>query len=159
MGCQRGREVGGDDRILGRGRHLCPARLCTEKDLCGGSGNLGPHRPGVRAPYSDGPATLDWPALLERKQGLIRDDPVAFEKGFIASGYDVIHGAAKFTGANELAVGDDPYSFKYILVATGSKARSLPIPGFEHTITSDDIMEMVELPESVVFIGGGVISL
>lgn len=44
------------------------------------------------------------------------------------------------------------------MVATGSKARALPIPGFEHTITSDDIMKMAELPESVVFIGGGVIA-
>ena len=113
MGCQRGREVGGDHVILGRGRHLCSARLCPEKDLCGGSGNLGRHRPAVRAPYSGGtPATIDWAALLERKQGLIRDDPAAFEKGFIANGYDVIHGAAKFTGANELAVDDDACSFK-----------------------------------------------
>jgi glutathione reductase (NADPH) len=105
-----------------------------------------------------GPAKLDWPALLARKQGLIRDDPAAFEKGFIANGYDVIHGAAKFTGANELAVGGDAYRFKQILVATGSKARSLPIPGFEHTIPSDGIMEMAELPSSIVFIGGGVIA-
>ena len=49
---------------------------------------------------------------MERKQGLIRDDPAAFEKGFITNGYDVIHGAAKFTGANELAVDDDACSFK-----------------------------------------------
>ena len=107
---------------------------------------------------SVGRATLDWPALLERKRGFIRDDPAAFEKGFADSGYDVIHGAAKFTGANELAVGDDAYTFKRILVATGSKARSLPIPGFEHTITSDDIMEMAELPRTILFIGGGVIA-
>jgi glutathione reductase (NADPH) len=105
-----------------------------------------------------GPATIDWPALLERKQGFVRDDPAAFEKGFLSYGYDVIHGAAKFTGANTLTVGDDAYGFKQCVVATGSKARSLPIPGFEHTITSDDIMEMAELPESVVFIGGGVIA-
>ncbi|MBT3396966.1 MAG: NAD(P)/FAD-dependent oxidoreductase, partial [Alphaproteobacteria bacterium] len=49
-----------------------------------------------------GPATIDWPALLERKQGFVRDDPAAFEKGFLSYGYDVIHGAAKFTGANTL---------------------------------------------------------
>ena len=107
---------------------------------------------------SVGRATLDWPALLERKRGFIRDDPAAFEKGFADSGYDVIHGAAQFTGANELAVGDDACTCKRIRGATGSKARSLPIPGFEHTITSDDIMEMAELPRTILFIGGGVIA-
>ncbi|MBR0714260.1 NAD(P)/FAD-dependent oxidoreductase [Bradyrhizobium liaoningense] len=45
------------------------------------------------------------------------------------------------------------------MIATGSKPRPLPIPGAEHMITSDDMLRDRELPGSVIFVGGGVISL
>lgn len=107
---------------------------------------------------SVGPATVDWPALLERKQGFVRGVAKSFEEGFTSNGYDVIHGAAKFTGPNAIAVGDDAYSFKKAVIATGSAPRSLPIPGFENTVDSNDLLEMEQLPESILFIGGGVIA-
>ncbi len=107
---------------------------------------------------SVGPATVDWPALLERKQGFVRGVAKSFEEGFTANGYDVIHGAAKFTGPNAIAVGDDVYSFKKAVIATGSAPRSLPIPGFENTVDSNDLLEMELLPESILFIGGGVVA-
>jgi glutathione reductase (NADPH) len=45
------------------------------------------------------------------------------------------------------------------VIATGSKPRPLPIPGAEHMITSDEMLSERELPASVIFVGGGVISL
>ena len=48
---------------------------------------------------------------------------------------------------------------KKVLVATGSMPRRLPIPGAEHMITSDEMLSERELPGSVIFVGGGVISL
>ena len=45
------------------------------------------------------------------------------------------------------------------MIATGSKPRPLPIPGAEHMITSDEMLSDRELPASVIFVGGGVISL
>jgi glutathione reductase (NADPH) len=45
------------------------------------------------------------------------------------------------------------------VIATGSKPRPLSIPGAEHVITSDEMLSERELPGSVIFIGGGVISL
>ena len=45
------------------------------------------------------------------------------------------------------------------MIATGSKPRPLPIPGAEHMITSDEMLSERELPASVIFVGGGVISL
>ena len=45
------------------------------------------------------------------------------------------------------------------MIATGSKPRPLPIPGAELMITSDEMLSERELPASVIFVGGGVISL
>ena len=55
---------------------------------------------------------------------------------------------------NELAAED-------ILIATGSKPLLLPIPGMElpGVMTSDDIFKMEEVPESLIIVGGGVISV
>jgi len=49
---------------------------------------------------------------------------------------------------------------KNVLIATGSKPRTL---GFEidgeHVLSSDEALEMVTLPESIVIVGGGVIGI
>ncbi len=46
-----------------------------------------------------------------------------------------------------------------IVIATGSMPRPLPFEGSEHLIDNEDILNDTALPDSVVFIGGGVIAL
>ncbi|MCK9910331.1 FAD-dependent oxidoreductase, partial [Microbacteriaceae bacterium K1510] len=50
---------------------------------------------------------------------------------------------------------------RFLLLATGSRPRTLPglaIDG-EYVITSDEALELTELPTSVVIVGGGVIGI
>jgi glutathione reductase (NADPH) len=72
---------------------------------------------------------------------------------------EVIKGRAVFAGPNAIRVGDRHLEARYIVIATGSKPRPLPIPGAEHMITSDEMLSERGLPGSVMFVGGGVISL
>jgi glutathione reductase (NADPH) len=72
---------------------------------------------------------------------------------------DVIKGQAAFVSSDTVRVGNRELKAKHIVIATGSKPRSLPIPGAEHMITSDEMLSEREFPASVVFVGGGVISL
>jgi len=71
----------------------------------------------------------------------------------------VIRGHAVFASPNAIRVGDRHLEAKHIVIATGSKPRPLPIPGAEHMITSDEMLSERSLPGSVIFVGGGVISL
>lgn len=50
---------------------------------------------------------------------------------------------------------------EYIIIATGSTTSELPIPGIklENVLGSTEIMEIDELPEEMVIIGGGVIGM
>ncbi len=74
-----------------------------------------------------------------------------------------IEGVAKLTGKGEVTVsskeGDQSFHANNILVATGS--RPMEIPGFECdeslVLSSNGVLAMTELPESMVILGGGAI--
>lgn len=143
------REVGG----------TCPLRGCVPKKVLVAAAETLHHIAAAEHHHiHTGPAQVDWPKLIERKQTFVDGVPDAFEKNLIDRGIEVIHGQATFVDGRTVAVNGQHYQGKKIVIATGSKPRSLPIPGFEHTITSDDILDMKELPSSLVFIGAGVIA-
>src|SRR6185503_2436778 len=74
-------------------------------------------------------------------------------------GVEVIRGEAAFVGPNAARVGNRMIEARHIVIATGSKPRTLPIPGADLMITSDDVLIERDLPHEVVFVGGGVIAL
>lgn len=57
--------------------------------------------------------------------------------------------------------GETVYEAENIILATGSKPLVLPIPGFDlpGVLTSDELFKLEKMPESLVIIGGGVISV
>ncbi len=107
---------------------------------------------------SVGPARLDWPGLIARKQTFVEGVPAEFEKSLLARGIDLVRGCAQFTGPHEICIGGRRYSGDKIVVATGSIPRPLPIPGASHLITSDDLLDCEALPSSITFVGAGVIA-
>ena len=102
---------------------------------------------------------LDWSKLIERKEEFIAGVPDDFKASLEKREITLIDGRGRFTGPSEITVGDTTYTADRIVIATGSIPRTLPIPGWEHTITSDDILDMARQPDSVIFIGGGVIAM
>ncbi|MBE2224901.1 MAG: NAD(P)/FAD-dependent oxidoreductase [Anaerolineae bacterium] len=65
-------------------------------------------------------------------------------------------GEARFVDPHtiEMASGQR-LSGKNIIVCTGGRSRSLPIPGFEHAITHSDAWNLTDLPDSMAVIGSG----
>lgn len=138
----------------------CPLRGCVPKKVLVAAAEclhqiaLAPeHRITV------GPARLDWKKLIARKQTFVDGVPDDFRKSLENRGIQVAEGPAKFTGPHEVAVNGQTFVGKKTVIATGSKPRPLPISGFEHAITSDDILDLQEQPKSIVFIGAGVIGM
>lgn len=104
-----------------------------------------------------GEATLNYAAAATRMRSIVsglRDDVTS-----LLAKCHLVSGEAAFTADGNVAVGDETYSAPRILIATGSRPASLPIPGAELCFTSDDFLRLDSLPESVVVIGGGVIGL
>ena len=72
----------------------------------------------------------------------------------------VVEGRGRLTSNfGEVAVGEDVYRGKAILVATGSSPARPPIPGIDSPYVHDStgILNLEALPERVTIIGGGVI--
>lgn len=81
----------------------------------------------------------------------------------IVAGADYLEGEAMLSlDADKkpiVRVGDGCYSAQKIVIATGSRPASLPIPGAEYALTSDDLLALDTLPASAVIIGAGVIGM
>jgi glutathione reductase (NADPH) len=138
----------------------CPNRGCTPKKVLVAAGHAlheieraALHHITVAKPK------LDWAAMIDREKDLIKDIPANLARSMTHRKVEVIKGHAVFTGSNSVRVGERRLQAKHIVIATGSKPRPLPIPGAEHMVTSDEMLSERKLPDSVIFVGGGVISL
>ncbi len=74
-------------------------------------------------------------------------------------GVDYINGEAQILSPQELKVGNKNLKARFILIASGS--RPMEISGLKldakKIISSDDILNLKEIPKSLLIIGGGVI--
>ncbi|MBV9821189.1 MAG: dihydrolipoyl dehydrogenase [Actinobacteria bacterium] len=74
---------------------------------------------------------------------------------------DTIEGRGRLESPTSVRVGDTVYQAEHIVLATGSRPRSLPgldIDG-ERVITSDHALRLDRVPSSVIVLGGGVIGV
>ena len=138
----------------------CPNRGCTPKKILVAAGHAlheieraHVHRITVGKPK------LDWAALIDREKEMIREIPESLARSMARRAVEVIKGHAAFASPHTIRVGERTLEAKHIVIATGSRPRPLPIPGAEHMITSDEMLDERKLPDSVIFVGGGVISL
>ncbi|MGH3870648.1 MAG: dihydrolipoyl dehydrogenase [Pseudonocardiaceae bacterium] len=82
-------------------------------------------------------------------------------QGLVSSrGITYVEGSGTLVAPNAIDVGGRRYTGRNVVLATGSYARSLP--GLEiggRVITSDQALNLDQLPERVVVLGGGVIGV
>nr|WP_199798729.1 dihydrolipoyl dehydrogenase [Clostridium tetani] len=74
---------------------------------------------------------------------------------------ELISGNGKLIDKNTIETKDALIKAKNIVIASGSKASVLPIKGsnLKQVITSEEALDLKELPEKIAIIGGGVIGM
>jgi len=138
----------------------CPNRGCTPKKVLVAAGHaLHEIERAAVHHIAVGKPRLDWAALIDREKEMIKDIPANLARSMAKRDVEIIKGSAAFAGPSLIRVGSRELEARHIVIATGSKPRPLPIPGAELMITSDEMLSDRSLPMSVIFIGGGVISL
>jgi dihydrolipoamide dehydrogenase len=74
---------------------------------------------------------------------------------------EIVHGDGRLISPTQVAVGDDIYEGRHVVLGTGSEPRSLPgleIDGVK-VISSDHALKLDHVPASAVILGGGVIGV
>jgi glutathione reductase (NADPH) len=138
----------------------CPNRGCTPKKILVAASHAlheieraRVHHVAVSKPK------LDWAALIDRKTAMIMNIPTNMARAMEKRQVEVIIGTAAFAAPDLIRIGERLLKAKHVVIATGSRPRPLPFPGAEHMITSNEELSEREQPSSVIFVGGGVISL
>jgi glutathione reductase (NADPH) len=101
---------------------------------------------------------IDWSELMRFKRTFTEPVPKTREAGFVKAGIAAFHGRAHFTGPSALRVGEESLEGRYVVIAAGQKPADLKITGTEHLTTSEQFLELDELPRRILFIGGGYIA-
>ncbi len=106
--------------------------------------------------------TPDWAPVAQRIRDQATDnwdDTVAVDR-FVGKGGTFVRGYASIVGPGRVEVNGTTYAAsKGIVIATGTRAAVPPIPGLADTPfwTNHEIMQLTELPRSMVVLGGGAI--
>lgn len=107
---------------------------------------------------------LDWGEVQRRKTEVVNKQVKGVENLLINNNVKKINGEGSFINKNQIKVKESDGSqtivdFDYGIIATGSKPVVIPIPGVDLSgvITSDEALNLTEIPRSMVIIGGGVI--
>ena len=111
---------------------------------------------GVRASLEG----IDPAGVRAYREGIVAKKYKGLEGLVKARGITVVNGEGRLEAGPAVRVGDDLYRGTDVILATGSYSRTLP--GLEiggRILTSEQALELDEIPESVVILGGGVIGV
>lgn len=106
-------------------------------------------------------AKVDMAALNRRKREIIKEFTDYRVGAMTSDKYDLYQSRAKFIDRNTVELEDGTrLRGKKFIVATGSHISKPPVPGIDDEAiwTSDDVLDLDFLPESVVVLGGGVVA-
>lgn len=107
----------------------------------------------------------DYPAMVKRRNRVVEQNRAGVQHLLKNAGVTVINGKGRFVSPTTLeATGDggtQRIQARHVIVATGSVPARAPIPGADSpgVVTSDDLLELPEVPASMVVIGAGAVGL
>lgn len=110
---------------------------------------------------------FDANAIIERKRKLIGEF-ADYRSGQLQDGrFDLIRGRAQFVDTNTVSVSpidgsaSQTVTARAFVIATGSSIFVPPVDGLEDVgfLTSDDVLDRKDVPESITVLGGGAIAL
>jgi dihydrolipoamide dehydrogenase len=105
---------------------------------------------------------LIWPRLSAYRDYMVSNhDDSARVAGYRERGVTVVKERASIVGPGRVQVNGQLLEADAIIVATGAEAIVPPIPGLDEAgyWTNREVTELTEIPESAVFIGGGVVAV
>ena len=104
-------------------------------------------------------ARFDWPTLIARKNKELDRLNGVYQRILRDNGVETLNGFGRVVDPHTVEVNGRTVTAKNILIATGSWPSMPPVPGIEHVISSNEALDLPELPKRMVIVGGGYIAV
>jgi pyruvate/2-oxoglutarate dehydrogenase complex dihydrolipoamide dehydrogenase (E3) component len=106
--------------------------------------------------------SVDYAAVMEHVAGVIAQiAPVDSQERFEGFGVRVIREFGQFISPTQVKAGNDVFTARRIVIATGSSPLVPPIPGLADVpyLTNETLFDLREQPEHLLIVGGGPIGV
>lgn len=105
--------------------------------------------------------SFDFSVAAQRKNAIVEQLKGGVESLLANPRIRLVRGTARFVDTHTVAVGEETFTAENIIIATGSTAATLPIPGNDlpGVITSRELLNIDHVPPRLCIIGAGVIGL
>jgi dihydrolipoamide dehydrogenase len=102
--------------------------------------------------------SFDFPKMMERKDGIVLKMRQGVEGAAKRKGVRVVKGEGRVEG-DAVVVDGERYPYDHLIVCVGTEPSGLPGFDMDHpaVLTSNDILVLETVPESMLVVGGGVI--
>ena len=103
--------------------------------------------------------TFSWNKIQPKINAYVKNLNNRHKNKCEALGIEIIKGKAELHTQTSVLVNNQIYNAKHMLIAVGSKANQLKIPGSEYCDTSYEFFSWKKQPRSIVIWGGGYIAV
>lgn len=100
---------------------------------------------------------FDWATLKRQRAQEIRRLNGVYQKLLDGAGVRTLQGWAQLVDGHTVAVGDERFTARHILIATGGMPSVPDIPGRELAVVSDAMFDLPAFPKRLLVMGGGYI--
>lgn len=109
--------------------------------------------------WTEVPSIFDMARWTQSKDSELSRLEKIYREMLEKSEVQLISGHAKLVDQNTVEVDGRQYQTERILIATGGSPSTTAIPGLEQAWTSDDVLQLGELPSSLLILGAGYIAV
>ncbi len=106
-----------------------------------------------------GDVSFDWGRLIAAKNAELNRLETVYNRILRDNGVEVAEGRGSLTDAHTVNVDGKTLTAERILIATGGRPALPDIPGIKHAITSNEALDLMQLPRHLVIVGGGYIAV